>query len=406
MNYAGKPKITIRLLRWITEILQAILILGLPFVKIHGESAFRFDIPTLRLHVFGCTIWIQEFFIVLVATLFITLLIVFTTLVFGRIWCGWLCPQTVLVDFTSFVDKTARKGMGYAIASYALTFLISIIVAASLIWYFVSPYDFIPALFRGQLGSATWGFWIVLTIIIFLNYALLRQKWCSTVCPYAKLQSVLFDKSTMIIELDPERAVECINCRNCAKVCPTGIDIRRGMDVACINCAECIDACNKIMAQSNKRGLIRYSFGSGGSGRILRQNFFVAGGFVLLFFALYVYMSITRVGIDVAILPHVTEPRITADGKIINSYVLSIRNMLDKPVDLKVTVEKFDETLIQSISGPIHLKAGGMVRYPMFVWIRKSPGMKGSKTINMTFDETSTGLHIIKEAHFVIPDKL
>jgi len=139
-------------LRRMTEILQAILILGLPFVRVKRESALRFDIPSLRLHVFGCTIWMQEFFIVLVATIFFTLLIVFITLVFGRIWCGWLCPQTVIVDFTPFMDKAKKEGVLYKLMAIAITFLISIVVAASLIWYFVSPYEFIPDLINGNLS--------------------------------------------------------------------------------------------------------------------------------------------------------------------------------------------------------------------------------------------------------------
>jgi cytochrome c oxidase accessory protein FixG len=397
---------TMRSLRRIAEIVQALLIIGLPFIKIHGESALRFDIPTLRLHVFGCTIWMQEFFIVLIATIFFTLLIVFITLVFGRIWCGWLCPQTVLVDFTHFVDTAKNKGIAQKIAAYALTFLISIIVAASLIWYFVSPYEFIPRFLEGTLGATAWGFWIVLIIIIFLNYALLRQKWCATVCPYAKMQSVLFDKGTLIIELDPKRADECIHCKSCEKVCPTGIDVRQGMDAACINCAECIDACNKVMARFNRKGLIHYAFGAGGEGKILRQNFFVAGGFVLLFLVLYVYVSVTRTGVDVAVLPHAMEARTTSDERIINAYVLAIKNMRDEPVDLTVSVEKFDETLVQSIAGPLHLKAGEMDNYPLFLWSRKSPRIKGTKRIMIVVNDISKKIHITKEANFVVPGKL
>ena len=180
-NKDYKKPIKIRSLRRIAEILQALLIIGLPFVKIGGQSALRFDIPTLRLHVFGYSIWMQEFFIVLIATIFLTFLIVFVTLVFGRIWCGWLCPQTVLIDFTPFMDKAKPKGLVYKLVSYLLTFCVSVIVAASLIWYFVSPYEFIPELIKGNLGATTWGFWIVLTIIIILNYAFLMHKWCANV---------------------------------------------------------------------------------------------------------------------------------------------------------------------------------------------------------------------------------
>lgn len=401
----NKKPMKMRSLRWVTEILQAIIIIGLPFVKIKGESALRFDIPSLRLHVFGCTIWMQEFFIVLVATIFFTLLIVFITLVFGRIWCGWLCPQTVIVDFTPFVDRARGKGSLYKLMAVSLTFLISIVVAASLIWYFVSPYEFIPDLMHEKLGATTWGFWIVLTIIIFLNYALLRHKWCATVCPYAKLQSVMFDKSTLIIELDPKRSEECINCLSCVRVCPTGIDIRKGLDAACINCAECVDACNKVMSRFNKSGLIHYAFGSGGEGRILRQNFFVVGGFVLLFLSFYAYLMIVRTGLDVAVLPHSMEPRITKDGRIINAYVLSIKNMRNEAVDLNVAVDRFDESLVQSMTEQIHLESGKMDRFPLFLKVNKTAGLK-SRKIKITLTDKSKDIHVTKEANFVIPDEV
>ncbi|GER94383.1 4Fe-4S ferredoxin [hot springs metagenome] len=391
--------------RWIIEIIQAIIIIGLPFVKIKGESALRFDIPSLRLHVFGCTIWMQEFFIVLVATIFFTLLIVFITLVFGRIWCGWLCPQTVIVDFTSFVDRANKKGFMYKLMVFSLTLLISIVVAASLIWYFISPYEFIPNLINGNLGATTWGFWIVLTIIVFLNYAFLRHRWCASVCPYAKLQGVMFDKDTLIIELDPKRTDECIDCQSCVRVCPTGVDIRKGLNAACINCAECIDACNRVMTRFNKTGLIHYAFGTGGEGKVFRQNFFVVGGFVVLFFVFYVYLMLTRTGLDVAVLPHSMEPRITKDERVINAYVLSLKNMRNDSLDLNVIVERFDDTLVQSITEPIHLESGKMDRFPLFVRVNKTADLK-SKKIKITLTDKSKDIQVTKEANFVIPDEI
>lgn len=395
-----------RSLRWISEIFQAILIIGLPFVKINGDSALRFDIPSLRLHVFGSTIWMQEFFIVLIATIFLTLLIVFVTLVFGRIWCGWLCPQTVLVDFTPFMDTAKKKGVAYKITALLLTFLISVLVAASLIWYFVSPYAFLSDLAAGKLGGAAWGFWIVLTILIFLNYALLRHKWCATVCPYAKMQSVLFDKSTLIIEIDPKRAAECIDCRSCVRICPTGLDIRNGLDAACLNCAECIDACERVMSHKGKKGLVHYAFGTGGEGKIMRQSVYVVGAFLLLFAIFFMHLSVSRVGVDVTVLPHAMEPRMTKDGRIINAYVLSVKNMRDKPVDLRVTVEKFDPSVIQSATTPLHLEAGKMDRFPLFVRTAKIQGAKGTRRIKISFDDESKKIHLTKEANFTIPDEL
>ncbi len=394
-----------RTFRRLVEILQAALILGLPFLKIRGESALRFDIPTLRLHFFGSTVWMQEFFIVLVASIFLTLLIVFVTLVFGRVWCGWLCPQTVIEDFTSFVDRAGKKSYLHKTSSYLLTLFVSVVVAASLIWYFVSPYEFFPALFRGALGSTTWGFWIVLTIIIFLDFAFLRHKWCAAICPYAKVQSVLYDKSTLIIELDPARAGECIDCLSCVRACPTGVDVRKGLDAACINCAECVDACSAVMSRMHKRGLVRYSFGHGGEGRILRQSFFVVGSFLLMFLGLYAYLAEGRTGITVDVLPHAMEARATRDGRIINAYVLSIKNMRDDPVDLRVSVDRFGSSMVQSLSEPLHLAPGRMERVPLFIRI-KSGSVKRTSEINIHVDEESKDLHLLEHANFIIPDEV
>lgn len=396
-----------RSLRWITELLQAILIIALPFLRINNESAFRFDLTTLRLHIFGASIWMHEFFIVLVATIFLTLLIVFVTLLFGRVWCGWLCPQTVLVDFTPFMDKARNKGLVYKAAAYTATFAVSALVGASLIWYFVSPYEFIPALLHGNLGPTTWGFWIVFTVILFLNYAFLRHKWCATVCPYAKMQSVLFDRSTLILEMDPRRSGECINCMSCLRVCPTGLDIRKGADAACINCAECLDACDGVMQKFKKPGLIHYAFGHGGEGKLLRQNSYLVGGFLLLFLALSIHLAFARVGVDVNILPHMMEPRISKDGRVINAYVLSVQNTQEEPVDLMVTVEKFDATMVQSVTEPIHLGAGTHDKFPLFVRIARPAGATaGTRRINIAFDSTQKNIHIRKEANFSIPDEL
>src|SRR5512139_2299453 len=114
-------------LRRLVEILQAVLIIGIPFLTINGESALRFDIPSLRLHVFGVSLWMDEFFLLLIALIFVTFLTVLVTLMFGRIWCGWSCPQTVLVDFTRFLDKAYSGGIAYRFIVYAVTFLISLI---------------------------------------------------------------------------------------------------------------------------------------------------------------------------------------------------------------------------------------------------------------------------------------
>jgi cytochrome c oxidase accessory protein FixG len=363
--------------RRLVEALQAILIIGLPFLKIKGESALRFDIPSLRLHFFGADIWMEEFFIVLIAVIFLTFLIVFITLMFGRIWCGWLCPQTVLVDFTRYVDRAFSKNIVYKIASYAAVFLISIIVAASLIWYFVSPYEFFDRLFESNLGEIIWGFWIVLTAIIFLNFAFLRHKFCATVCPYAKLQSALFDKKTLVIAFDPNRKEECMECMACVRTCPVGIDIRKGLNQACINCAECIDKCAEMMAKRQKKSLIGYFFGfpdglAGDTGKIFRLNAVMIGLLTIAFFIFLLYLSFTRIELNMTVLPNYSySPKTTAEGNIVNSFILAIENMGKEDEEFNITV-RAQSGIIKITPDRVSVKAGEHKKITAFVFADKT----------------------------------
>ncbi|MBI4844153.1 MAG: 4Fe-4S binding protein, partial [Nitrospirae bacterium] len=283
--------------RRLVRALEAVIILGIPFLRINGESALRFDIPSLRLHFFGLSLWMEEFFILLIAVIFLTFFFLLITLLFGRVWCGWLCPQTVISDLTRFTEKAT--GLAHKLGAYSAVFLISIIVAANLIWYFIDPYEFIPQVLEGSLGDVAWGFWLTLTGIIFLNFILLRQRFCATVCPYAKLQGVMYDDKTLVIAFDARRKQECMDCGACVKVCPVNIDIREGMSNACINCAECIDECGKMMGRREKKSLISYFFVTpGGGSKVLRRNAVMLGSVAALFLMFFAYLAFSRVALD------------------------------------------------------------------------------------------------------------
>lgn len=392
--------------RRLVKSLQAFLILGIPFLKIGGESALRFDIPTLRLHFFGTSLWMEEFFIVLAATIFLTLLIVFITLVFGRVWCGWLCPQTVLVDYTGFVDKSSKKGLLYKILSYGAAFLISIIVGANLIWYFICPYEFFERLFSCELGNVIRGFWIVLTGIIFLNLAFLRHKFCATVCPYAKMQSSIFDDKTLVIAFDPKRKDECINCMECVRMCPVGIDIRGGLNAACINCAECIDKCAKTMGLRRKGGLIGYSFGlPGETGRIIRQNVIMVGSITIIFLFFFIYLVFSRVSIGMTVLPNYDfSPRIT-NGSLVNSYLLSVKNMTSSDVKLGIKAAGLNR-VIKTTPDAVMLKAGEIKKFPIFIVVEDFRNKKTEKDILILLEsrELDKIKVIKKEATLIVPE--
>jgi len=157
------------------------------------------------------------------------------------------------------------------------------------------------------------------------------------------------------------------------------------------------------MARLQKKGLIRYAFGTGGHGRILRKNSLVLGGLTLLFTLFLTYLVTARTGVDVNVLPHRMEARTTKDNMVLNAYVLSVKNMLNVPVDLVVKVDAANA--VQSLTEPIRLIPGGKDKLPLFVKIKKTPGMKTTR-IRMRVSDMKKGIQIEREANFVIPDEL
>ena len=249
-------------------ILQAAMLTALPFLTINGQSVFRFDIPALKLYFFGSAIWIREFYLILAVTLFFILLITFATAIFGRIWCGWLCPQTVLLDLSqSIADLAGTKHL--KIVQRLILLPLSALVSITMIWYFVPPAETLQSLFVSTTITA---FFLVLWLLVYLELTFFGRVFCTSVCPYAMLQNALFDKDTLIIEYDALRDDSCMKCDACVSACPVGIDIKKGLNSACIACAECIDACRPL---SGKRGMPPFP---NYKGRIIRSKTFWLGG--------------------------------------------------------------------------------------------------------------------------------
>jgi len=308
---------------------QAALLLGLPFVEVGGESALRFDVPTLRLHVFGASLALDELYPVLAATLFATFAFLLATLVLGRAWCGWSCPQTVLSDLTAPLDRWRRKGGARGAAALLGLALLSALVAASLVWWFVAPGPFVRGLWEGTLHPWAWGSWAVLAATLFLDLAFLRARFCATACPYAKLQGVLFDRHTLVVAYDAARSDDCVDCGACVRCCPTGIDIREGLQMECIACAACIDACQPIMRKVGKRpDLVGYFFGPpGGRARLGRPAVLAVGALTAGALALLAGSAAARTPLDLRVERAADfAPRRSAGGSAVNAFEVTLEN--------------------------------------------------------------------------------
>lgn len=260
-----------RLLQWGSSL----VILLLPFVVINGQSSVRIDIPTFSFHLFGMNFRIEEFYLFWLATVSFVFLFLLVTLVMGRVWCGWACPQTTLADLTEGVGRVLGMrvennryigNLWQKVFLHAFFIGLSLLIGCNLVWYFVPPREFFPLFLTGELGPWPLGSALTVAVIIYIDLGFLRRLFCKEFCPYGRFQTVLVDQGTLTLWCPPDEAERCIACEACVRSCPMEIDIRNGFQVECINCAKCLDACRTVMAKLRQPGIIRYSFGQEGKG--------------------------------------------------------------------------------------------------------------------------------------------
>lgn len=240
------------------QISLAALVALIPFLGINGNALLRLDIPTLTLELLGHRFRIEELYLAWLFVLGLIFLFLFSTLIMGRVWCGWACPQTSLADLSEklFATKWLRP------FRHLITFLVSLWVGATFVWYFLSPADFFALLIVGKLGAWPLGTTLVVAAFVFLDFIFVGRLFCREFCPYGRFQTLLVDQGTLCLQATPDHLKRCIDCKSCLRVCPTGIDIRQGYQIECINCARCLDACRIVMARRGEEGIVRYTFGA------------------------------------------------------------------------------------------------------------------------------------------------
>lgn len=381
--------------RWAAVYIQTLVVAGLPFLKVGGESALRFDIPSMRLLFFGTRLWVGEFYVVLLAALVFSLLIIAFTLVLGRVWCGWACPQTVIGEYIWSVRGKLRPrpsdtgAVRYfkVLLTHVSIALLSAFVSANLIWYFVSPYDMLPLLFSWGMGPVTRTFFVVMAVALYAHFSFLGQRFCGTICPYSRWQGVLLDKNSLIIAFDTERADECRGCDVCVKVCPTGIDIKKGVQVECINCARCVDACGAVMAKRGRPSLVGYMFGTR-AGRLKdaftgKAAIFIAS--IIVLSGMMVYRSVERQTVGI----QVTKNRavlftVRPDGSVVNAYNITLSNMGGAGVYCELSVDGIKGAELAVPENPVFLPPDGRKGVPMLVRVSPDPGSHGPVDIRVT----------------------
>jgi cytochrome c oxidase accessory protein FixG len=378
-NYIFPKKPSGRFYNWrtLTSIIYLLVFFTLPFIKVEGEPLFLFNVLERKFIFFGQIFWPQDFFIFAIGFLaFIVFIIVFTV-VFGRVFCGWACPQTIFmemvfrkIEYWLDGDANAQRRLkempwnAYKIrkrvVKMAVFYFISFIIANFFLAYIIGM-DSVLAMVKEGIPANTGTFVSLLgfTTVFFFVYYWFREQVCIVVCPYGRLQGVLLDKKSIVVAYDYVRGEprskrkrenvdynvgDCIDCFACVRICPTGIDIRNGTQLECVNCTACIDACNDIMTKVHKpKGLIRYESEENiAHSKKTKFNWRFAGysAVLVVLLSVLVVLLASRDDVDARILRTAGQLyQEMPDGKVSNLFNIKLANKTRKDVPITLKLE-------------------------------------------------------------------
>ncbi|MDQ6964681.1 MAG: cytochrome c oxidase accessory protein CcoG [Mariprofundales bacterium] len=442
--HAKRMRGRFRTYKWLTSSLWLLFFIT-PYLRWEGEQAILFDIPNRQFHFWSLTIWPQDVWMLSLLLIVLAITLFAVTAIAGRVWCGYLCFQTVWTDwFTWLEDRIEgnpiqRRKLDAApwslhklrlkLLKHSLWMLISILTGVTFAAYFTDSF----ALWHSYLTlDAPLIAWVVLLVFISFTYifaGFMREQVCFWLCPYARIQSVMVDKDSEMPTYDVARGEprgklhgkggeqhgDCIDCRLCVGVCPTGVDIREGMSEGCITCGLCIDACDSIMDRIHKpRGLIRYASRKEMDGTptpplFKRPRVIMYSTILLLAIAGIIYGLTHIPPVEISVV-HQRQPLFTlmSNGSIQNNYTIKAVNKSTQQLQFRLRVTGLDGVKIRLPDGdPITLHAGGTI--PFRVYLRAMPQqIKNRKsTIYFTLESiTAAGgkrIELKKRSIFIAP---
>lgn len=404
--FAQKPKGKFYNIRTYVSFFFFLIFVTLPFIHMNGRPLFLFNIPQAKFIIFGKVFWPQDFFIFGIIMITFIVFIVLFTAAFGRLFCGWVCPQTIFMEMLfrkleyaiegsaakqkllaesgwtteKIVRKATKHIVFYLLAFIIANFFLAYIIGVKELWAMMQH----PAANVGTLASL-----FVFSAVFYAVYAFFREQACTVVCPYGRLQGVLLDKNSMVVAYDYKRGEErkkinkkeernagdCIDCFQCVKVCPTGIDIRNGTQMECVGCTACIDACDHMMESVGfKKGLIRYASENGIANNeklhyTRRMKMYSVLLVVLL--GLLTILLVTQKEIKATVM---RTPGLLFQEKgkdsVSNLYNIKIVNKTMNDIPLTVKLEDGNGT-IQQVGNAVHVKKEGQGAGSFFIILPK-----------------------------------
>lgn len=405
-----------------------------------GRQAVLWDLAESKFHIFGATFWPQDF-ILLSALLIICAFGLFAITVFaGRVWCGYTCPQSSFTWLFMWCEKVTEGERNQRIklqaapwslnklarrsAKHTLWLGISVLTGLTFVGYFTPIRPLAAELLTWQIGGVSL-FWVLFfTGATYINAGWLREAVCMHMCPYARFQSVMFDKDTLTISYDTTRGEhrgprkrdvqpaevglgDCIDCQLCVQVCPTGIDIRDGLQMECIGCAACIDACDSIMDKMGyARGLVSYTSEhqlQGGKTHLLRPRLIGYSAVLLVMIAALVVALIERPMVSLDVTKDRGMFRENSQGLIENIYSLKVINKTQQRQDYRLELVDAEGFQLQGKT-QVSLAAGEIVDIPVSVALLADTPASSSQTLRFKVtDVDEPWIYTAADSRFVAP---
>jgi len=413
-----------------------------PWLRWDSHQAVLFDLPARKFYIFGLTFWPQDFFYLAALLIIAALALFFFTALAGRLWCGYACPQTVWTEVFLWIERKVEGSRNQQIKldnsemdsrkfylkglKHFLWLTLSAWTGFTFVGYFTPIIDLGHALFQFSLGP--WEtFWIIFYgFATYGNAGWMREQVCIYMCPYARFQSAMFDKDTLIISYDDKRGEsrgarkksddpkekglgDCIDCTLCVQVCPTGIDIREGLQYECIGCAACIDVCDEVMDKMNyEKGLVKYTTQNridGKTTHMLRPRIIVYASLLILISLTLVYSIATRIPLEMDIIRDRNALyRETVDGLVENIYTLKLINMDTKDHQYKLRVDGLKNMLFIQPKAEIKIESGEVINLAVRIQIDPVHLKKTSSSVNFYLDSTDQpDLAVVEQARFIGP---
>lgn len=438
-------------LRFKVFVLIAIFTLIVPFLKINGNQLLMMSFLHMEFHLLGISFDMQELYLIpLILIMFFVFLFTVTSLG-GRMWCGWGCPQTMFRTLYRDLIQGALLGLRKRHLktkplklkkwSEKLKYVIGLLLfaplmfvaSANMLWFFVEPFEFIDLLLNHTEDHIfLFGFWIGISLFLIFDITFLAERFCQYICPYARIQSVLFDADTPVAIYDKTRgdnsdgsrssknlqgvrdnSGDCTGCMACVRVCPANIDIRDGLQLACVACLECSDACKPVMEREGKENLVRWTSEKvleGHKLNLLRPRIWVYAVIFVIVGSILIYSGNNRETVLVNVNRTTQLYVVKNDGKIVeNHYVLLLTNIDDKPHTYSLSTMELEGVQLKRPKTPFTIRPGGRLRKVVVISTEKMLVNDSSRNTSIPYKIKTVAVDepdrvfSIKPAIFIFP---